>query len=89
MIRKQVITINCMHDRDEQCFSDCPDCVRSIGCACGGCGEPIGNGEDCYNLKGDIYCSDCAEQTCDDYYDNLSFNEKLELFNGNRMMWEE
>lgn len=80
--------MTCMHDRDEQCFCDCDGCVRNTSYACDGCRERIGAGETGYNLNGDIYCSDCAEQICDDMYNNLSFADKLELFGGNRMMWE-
>lgn len=81
--------MTCMHNRDEQCFEDCPDCERArYTTICTGCQQAIRVGEDCYYIDDNLYCSDCAEDVVDEHIQDMPFKDKLELVSGERTTWE-
>ena len=47
--------MTCMHNRDDQCFCDCPDCVRYEGKECSECGCS-GN---LYDIGEEYLCEEC------------------------------
>lgn len=81
--------MTCKYDKDIQCFSDCPECVRARGVViCTGCQQAIGSCEDCYTVDDEIYCSECIEEVTEDIFHQMPLSEKLEIAGANRMMWE-
>lgn len=69
--------MTCMHDRDEQCFEDCPNCVRSDDkVCCAGCQQMITD-DSAIDIKGDKYCFDCIDGVLIDEFKNMSCAEKM------------
>lgn len=53
----------CMFDRDEQCFSDCDNCVRNNTVTCKVCGESFPENEvEYYGVCDGPICQECLER---------------------------
>ncbi len=50
--------MTCMFDRDEQCFSDCPKCVRYETPECCNCGTT----QKLISYEGEKYCPECLAE---------------------------
>lgn len=49
----------CLHT---PCRSGCPNAEDVVAAKCYECGRDIYEGEDAYNIRGDIYCEDCVKE---------------------------
>lgn len=50
--------MTCMHDRDTQCFSDCPNCVRREVPECCNCGTT----RKLVSYEDEKYCPECLAE---------------------------
>ena len=41
------------------CLPRCPNAEEPVAAKCCNCGRDIYEGEDAFNINGDIYCEDC------------------------------
>ena len=71
--------MTCMFDRDEQCFEDCPKCVRYEVPECCNCGTT----QKLISYDGDKYCPECLAERFSAEADEVVcdfINEHFDLF---------
>lgn len=52
----------CNECRQHPCHSSCPNAPSSsVVYHCEGCDADIFDGDDCWNINGDVYCEECID----------------------------